>query len=198
MSDSKGDTGTNHVPESEKEEKTGYNLSAGLWFDNVQINGVKVAYYHICHTKLWLFSHNISLEKEHENVALGKILHEDRFKKENKEVTIDNTISVDFLKNGDSAEIHEVKKTKKMDESHRSQMLFYLYYFKQKGVHADGVINYPLLYKKENVVLTESAEQNLEKEIEDIKKIVTGKMPPPERKKICSKCAYIEFCFSGE
>jgi CRISPR-associated exonuclease Cas4 len=36
----------------------------------MKITGVKINYYHICHTKLWLFSHNIALEHEHENYSM--------------------------------------------------------------------------------------------------------------------------------
>ena len=47
-----------------------------------KINGTQINYYFICKTKLWLFSHNIQLEDEHENVKLGKFLHENSFKRE--------------------------------------------------------------------------------------------------------------------
>ncbi len=47
-----------------------------------KINGTQINYYFICKTKLWLFSHNIQLEDEHENVKLGKFLHETSFKRE--------------------------------------------------------------------------------------------------------------------
>ena len=79
-----------------------------------KINGTQINYYFICKTKLWLFSHNIQLEHESENVKLGKLLHEDSFKRE-KDYLIDNLINVDFIKISDSIEIHEVKKTEKMD-----------------------------------------------------------------------------------
>ena len=77
-----------------------------------KINGTQINYYFICKTKLWLFSHNIQLEDESENVKLGKILHEDSFKRE-KDFLIDNLIYVDFIKLSDSVEIHEVKRLKK-------------------------------------------------------------------------------------
>ncbi|WP_305513810.1 Dna2/Cas4 domain-containing protein [Methanobrevibacter sp. V14] len=76
------------------------------------INGTQINYYFICKTKLWLFSHNIQLEHESENVKLGKILHEASFKRE-KDYLIDNLINVDFIKVTDSIEIHEVKRVKK-------------------------------------------------------------------------------------
>ena len=59
------------------------------------INGTQINYYFICKTKLWLFSHNIQMEQESDNVSLGKQLHENSYKKE-KEFLIDNLINVDF------------------------------------------------------------------------------------------------------
>ena len=95
------------------------------------INGTQINYYFICKTKLWLFSHNIRLEDESENVRLGKILHEDSFKREN-DYLIDNLINVDFIKVNDYVEIHEVKKTQKMEKSHEFQLLYYMHYLKNK------------------------------------------------------------------
>ncbi|MCE8425263.1 MAG: Dna2/Cas4 domain-containing protein [Candidatus Methanoperedens sp.] len=43
----------------------------------------------------------MTLEKEHDNVNIGKLLHEDRYKRDSKEITIDQTISIDFIRKGD-------------------------------------------------------------------------------------------------
>jgi CRISPR-associated exonuclease Cas4 len=186
-------------PEPELEPETGpENIYAGIQSGAVRITGVKIDYYHICHTKLWLFSHNITLEAGHENVAIGKQLHEDRYKWDKKDVTIDNTISIDFVRRGSRIEIHEVKKTKKMEDAHRAQLLFYLYYLKQRGVSAEGVIDYPLIRETARVTLTPVDEANLQRDIEEIERIVRGSMPHPLRKRICAKCAYLEFCFCDE
>jgi CRISPR-associated exonuclease Cas4 len=176
------------LPEPER------NIHAEVFLGSVRITGVKVNYHHVCKTKLWLFSHNISLEKESDNVAIGKMLHEDRYKKNSKNITIDG-ISIDFVKTEKRLEIHEIKKSKKIDIADRSQLLFYLYFLKKRDIDAVGVLNYPLLNKTEKIELTPEDETTTEKDIEDIKNIVLGSMPSPERKKICSKCAYEEFCF---
>jgi len=166
---------------------------------HMKITGVRINYYHICHTKLWLFSHNITLEHEHENVNIGKQLHEERYSKNKKDVTIDNTISIDFVKQHNGfMELHEIKKTKKMEDAHLRQMIYYLYYLKKRGVEARGVMNYPLLNQTKEVELTPDEEKNIEDDINEIEKIVTGRMPHPKRMRICPKCAYFEFCFCGE
>lgn len=90
------------------------------------------------------------------------------------------------------------RKAKKMDAADRAQLLFYLYYLKKRDFDAVGVLNYPLLNKIEKVELNPEDEDATEREIEEIKKIVLGSMPVPAHKKICSRCAYQEFCFCGE
>ncbi|WP_321429119.1 CRISPR-associated protein Cas4 [uncultured Methanolobus sp.] len=166
---------------------------------HMKITGVKINYYHICHTKLWLFSHNIALEHEHENVNIGKQLHEERYTRNKKEVTIDNTISIDFVKQHNGImELHEIKKTKKMEDAHLRQMLYYLYYLRKRGIEARGVMNYPLLNLTKDLELTPDDEKNIEDDIRGIEQIVTGRMPHPKRIRICPKCAYFEFCFCGE
>lgn len=161
------------------------------------INGTQINYYFICKTKLWLFSHNIQLERESEDVKLGKILHEDSFKRE-KEFLIDNLINVDFIRITDSVEIHEVKKTRKMEKSHEFQLLYYMYYLKtEKDIgNIKGFLDYPKNRKKIEIFLTNEKEDELLNVIGEINKINKNEMPKPKKSKICRKCAYFEFCFS--
>ena len=159
------------------------------------ITGVKIAYYFICHTKLWLFHHNIQLEREHENVKIGKQIHEDRYPRVRKEVNIRNKMKLDFVEKGDQLYIHEVKKSNKMEKSHLFQMYFYMDYLKEHGVDVKGELHYPLLNKKKQVEFGEDEKKELDVVKDEINKIVSSDMPKPERKKICKKCAYYEFCF---
>lgn len=162
-----------------------------------KINGTQINYYFICKTKLWLFSHNIQLEDESENVKLGKILHEDSFKREN-DYLIDNLINIDFIKLSDCVEIHEVKKTQKMEKSHECQLLYYMYYLKnEKGIdNIKGFLDYPKNRKKRQIFLTPEKEDELISIIKNINEINTKDMPKPKKSRICNKCAYFEFCFS--
>ncbi|WP_288660719.1 CRISPR-associated protein Cas4 [uncultured Methanobrevibacter sp.] len=162
-----------------------------------KINGTQINYYFICKTKLWLFSHNIQLEDEHENVKLGKFLHKTSFKRE-KDFLIDNLINVDFIKITDSVEIHEVKKSQKMNLANEYQLLYYMFYLKhEKDIkNVVGFLNYPDSRKKKKITLTKEKERDLFEIIDNIKNIVDSSMPKPKKKRICSKCAYFEFCFS--
>ena len=161
------------------------------------INGTQINYYFFCKTKLWLFSHNIQMEQESDNVKLGKTLHENSYKKEN-EVLIDNLINVDFIKNNNPIEIHEVKKTQSMKKSHEFQLLYYIYYLKkEKGfINITGYLNYPENRKKIKIELTDEKEKELNDVLEDINNIINSNIPKPKKSRICRKCAYFEFCFA--
>ncbi len=161
------------------------------------IRGTQVNYFFICPTKLWLFSHFIQMEQNSELVELGKLIHEHSYSRERKEEIIDSTISIDFIKRKDYIELHEVKKSKKMEKAHVFQMLYYLYYLKTKGINAIGYIDYPKSRTRKQIVLTSELEKELKIVLNNIRKIIEGPIPKPVRKSICKKCSYYEFCFGG-
>ncbi|MBL4931893.1 CRISPR-associated protein Cas4 [Clostridium paridis] len=166
-------------------------------FDKHKTQGVKVNYYYICHRKLWLFSKGISFEKNDDRVLQGKVLHEYSYNREkNKEIEIDNTIKVDIM---DKENVKEIKISSKMKDSDRMQLLYYLYYLKQLGINRKGKINYTKEKRVEEISLTTEDENTIENVLVDIKKIENMNAPPKTIKKpYCKKCAYYEFCYSGE
>ena len=151
-----------------------------------EITGVMVYYNEVCRRKLWYFYHGIQLEQDNENVKIGKVLDEETYKRDEKHINIDNVINIDFIRS--SGILHEIKKSRKIEEAGILQVKYYLYYLNQKG--AGGItarIDYPLLKKSLKVELTDEDEAEL-KTNEDI---------PPELKKknICKSCAYFDLCF---
>lgn len=159
------------------------------------ITGVQVSYYFICPTKLWLFSHNTQMEHSSDTVALGKMVHKDSYQRVRKDVQV-GSINVDFVKRGDEIVLHEVKKSRKMEASHRYQLLYYLFYLKNLGVRARGMIDYPLLRRNLEVALGREEEKVIERTLSDIPGIIALPTPPkPEKKNFCRKCSYFEFCW---
>lgn len=136
------------------------------------------------------------MEHESDLVSLGKLLHSKSYKEE-KEYTIDNLISVDFIKKQDFLELHEVKKSSKMEKAHGYQLLYYMYYLKnRKGIkNIKGIINYPKMRKKKVIELDGNKEMELMDVIEDIGIINRDNIPKPQKMRICKKCAYYEFCW---
>lgn len=195
------------IPMNEKSQNCGNRYDGGANNESKelldmrgtrQITGTQVAYYFICHRKLWLFSNHITFEHESEDVKIGKQVNRDSFSRERKEINVDQTISIDFIKGKKSVVVHEVKKSNKMEESHTWQLLYYLYYLKTKMVFATGIINYPLLNKKTEITLNLKSEILIEKTLSDIEYLLNGKLPSPVMTPLCRKCAYFEFCYGDE
>jgi len=166
------------------------------FMDSFKISGQQVGYYFICKTKLWLAAHRINMELESDAVLIGKQLHESSYKRE-KSYLIDNLINVDFIKKRKNIEIHEVKKTPKMEKSHEYQLLYYMYYLKnEKDIdNITGYIDYPKIRKKVKFELTPEREDELKDIIQEINEIINSDIPKPKKLKICRKCAYSELCW---
>ena len=160
-----------------------------------EITGVMVYYNEVCKRKLWYFYHGIQLEQENENVKIGKVLDEETYKRDEKHINIDNVINIDFIRS--SGILHEIKKSRKIEEAGILQVKYYLYYLKQKGV--EGIkarIDYPLLKKSLDIELTDEDEVKIKAKLEEIRKIVNANVPPELKKKnICKSCAYFDLCF---
>lgn len=163
-----------------------------------KITGTQIAYYIVCKRKLWLFSHGLGMEQFSDFVEMGKVLSEDSFKREKyREVMLGDTIKVDFLKIGDEIIVNEVKKSRKLEEAHIWQTKFYIYKLQQTGAKCTkGVIHYPKLMRKIDVLLDEEDRKNIEEAVENIKEIL-GLPRPPEviNKPHCRNCAYFELCY---
>ena len=158
--------------------------------------GTQVNYYLVCARKLWLFSHDVTLEHTSERVELGRLIHETSFARERKEVLIDR-IKIDF--SGREGIIHEVKKGRSLERAHRFQLLYYLYYLKQRGVeNVRGELHYPKLRRRETVELTPEAERELEAILTNIERVLSQPKPLPRIAKtsLCKKCSYYELCYA--
>ncbi len=163
-------------------------------FQDLKFQAIKINYFYVCKRKLWLFSKNITFENKSEKVLLGRLLHEYSYPKENsKEILIDNLITIDIMSDGS---IREVKYSSKMKEADTMQVMYYLYYLKQKGIEKQGIINYPKEKRKEVLKLTSEYEEKVKQALKEIEEITTKFIPPPAQKqKICRSCAYFEFCW---
>jgi len=162
---------------------------------NLTITGTEFNYYFICHRKLWLFSHDIQMEQESDNVYLGKLIHEHSYSREAKEIMIDGVIRIDFL---DDGVVHDVKKSDRMEKSHIEQLLYYIYYLRQKGVDIrKGIINYHKQRRTAEVELTPEKEVEIRNTLEKIKEVEEMLQPPDIfNVRICKKCGYEEFCYA--
>lgn len=139
----------------------------------------------------------IQMEHESDTVTIGRLIHEHSYAREaRKEIQLDD-IKLDFVDLRDGV-IHEVKKSKSIEPAHRWQLLYYLYVLKKAGSDGlKGEIDYPLLRRREEVVLTEELENELLGILEKVEEIKRRPSAPDRiRKSFCKTCSYFELCWS--
>ena len=160
-----------------------------------EITGMMVYYYFVCKKKLWYFANQIQMEQNSELVEIGKIIDETSYKNQEKHMLIDNTINIDFIKN--NVILHEVKKTKSIEEASIWQVKYYMYYLEQKGVeNIKAKIDFPLIKETKDVVLNYEDRQALQNIITNIREIINSKNPMDViQDKKCKKCAYYDLCY---
>ncbi len=161
----------------------------------MKISGMMIYYYFVCKRKLWYYINQLNMEQNSELVAIGKNLDENSYKREKKGILIDETINVDFIKNG--AVLHEVKKTRSIEQAGLWQLKYYMYYLENKGIqNISAIIDYPLIKETKNVFLGDDDRKTLKKVINDIEKISKYDRPPEIlNNSICKKCSYFDLCY---
>jgi CRISPR-associated exonuclease Cas4 len=159
------------------------------------ITGVMIYYYFICERKLWYFINEINMEQNSELVSIGTVLDETSYSREKKNIMIDNTINIDFIKNG--AVLHEVKKTKAIEEAGIWQVKYYMYYLEKRGLqNIQARIDFPLLRETKEITLEDDDRILLDNVIQNIEEIFKRDKPPQTiDSKICKKCAYYDLCY---
>jgi CRISPR-associated exonuclease Cas4 len=137
------------------------------------------------------------MEHNSELVEIGKLIDENSFKRQNKNIIIDNAIEVDFIDRKNII-LHEVKKSKSIEEASIWQLKYYIYYLENRGLNVNkGQISYPLLKKNQDIILTDEDRKILKNVISDIEKISQSEKPLDKmNNKVCKKCAYYDLCFS--
>jgi len=160
--------------------------------------GTYITYYFHCKRQLWLFSRDICMEHNSEDVSIGKILSENSYPRMRHEIHISNLASevvIDFLDRKNKI-VHEVKKSNKMEELHIWQLKFYLYFLESLGLaNLKGKIDYPKLKRTIEVELKKEDKEVLEKTMKEINQVISQNSPPALiNKPYCKKCSYYEFC----
>ena len=162
----------------------------------MRVTGTMFYYYFVCQRKLWNFSQHITFESTNENVLLGKLLDQTSYAKEEKQILIDETINVDFIQ--EWKVVHEVKKSKAIEEASIWQLKYYLYFMKKRGIEVEkGILDFPKLKQRQEVFLEKGDFEKIETILMEIKSICrSSKTPAVIESKICKKCAYFDYCYS--
>jgi len=154
-------------------------------------------YYYICPREVWLMSRQLTPWQDNPFIEIGRLISEESYKREKKEIHIENMV-IDLLKiDEENIVICEIKKSSRFEKSAKMQLAYYLLRLKQLGISATGQLLFPKERKKLTVTLTKEIEDELISAQREIKSIIQMGMPPPAKKiKYCSKCGYREFCWS--
>src|SRR5690606_4768609 len=117
------------------------------------ITATHIAYYQICHRKVWLFHHGIQMEHNSELVEEGRLIDEHSYPQRAvkwQQLELPG-IKIDYF-DPRTGTIREVKKSNKKEEAHIAQVKFYLYTLQQYEIPAQtAILEYPKLRKTEKV-----------------------------------------------
>lgn len=165
--------------------------------EEIRVTGTMIWYYYICKREVWLLSHGIEADQENPFIDIGRFLQESTYRREKKEISLEN-IKIDIIKRKDGQiVIGEVKKSPKFKESARMQLAYYLYELEKRGIIASGYLMFPKERRREEIILTDSLKRELDAVSEAIKRIINSDKPEPIYKNTyCTNCGYNEFCWA--
>jgi CRISPR-associated exonuclease Cas4 len=167
----------------------------------MHITGTHFNYFQVCKRKLWLFANSLGLEHTSDLVYEGKLIHEDSYPQRPEryeEIEIDGC-KIDFYDSKNKI-IHEIKKSNKLEEAHEWQVKYYIYVLEKNGISGvTAVLEYPVMRKKQEIVLSSIDKELFEQMELEIRNIIDSeKCPPIINRKRCTSCSYYEFCFVNE
>jgi CRISPR-associated exonuclease Cas4 len=163
------------------------------------ITGTLVWYYVACRRRCWLMAHEISPDEDDTLLDLGRLLHEETYKREEQNKGFDAPgMKLDLVrKDEDGITVCEVKKSDRFIRPAAMQLCFYLWRLKQQGIIARGELLIPARKKRIRIELSERRESELVRIMSEIERLVAEMTPPAVTGgKYCKKCAYREFCFA--
>lgn len=144
-------------------------------WDKIVFTGTQIYYYIIDPKRLWYFSKGIVMEHNSDLVEIGKIISQETFKRDKKEMQI-GRIKIDFYRKG--LEVHEVKKSSRFKNASRWQLIYYLYILKKLGISCKGILHFHNDRRVEKIELTPNLEKKLSGILNKIKQIVKLPYPP--------------------
>lgn len=165
------------------------------------INATHINLYHVCKRELWLHYNGIRMEYNSELVADGKLIGETSYSDRSSKYTelqLGN-VKIDFY-DAKNKIVHEVKRSDKVEHAHLAQVKYYLYRLSLAGVRdATGILEYPTLRQREEVLLTNNDISEIRKWEQEIESICTSEVCPSViNAKICKSCSYQDFCYIQE
>jgi CRISPR-associated exonuclease Cas4 len=162
-----------------------------------KITGSIIQAYIMCPRQSWLMSRNISGDQYNDFLAIGRLLSEESYSRDKKEIHIEGNVFDVIKKENNMLILIETKKSSKHLEAGKFQLLYYIYSLKEKIPNMKAEIRVPKEKLIFDVELNEENEHNLLSTIGLIQALIEKEKPMnPEKKKYCKTCSYNEFCWS--
>lgn len=164
---------------------------------DIRITGSLIQAYTVCPRQAWLTSRQICPDEDNVYLALGRLIDKQSYGREKKELRIGHLCLDLVRRDNKQLVVGEVKKSSHAREAARLQLAFYLYELDAMGIKAEGELLFPEERRKERVFLDESMSAQVLKVKMEITYLVNEEQPPPPQKsRMCSKCAYAELCWA--
>ena len=175
-----------------------------------RVGGMLVGYYLLCPRKAWLSMRGLWMEQESTTVALGRLVGEKSYQREKKEImlTAEAPCGTQLVGKIDWADLdggvlHETKRSRSAEESHRWQLRFYLWLLHLNGVTGPGgrpfraMLNYPRQRRTDPVELTPEHRDRLAEIVAALRHLSEQSHPPDrlDRRSFCRECAFEELCY---
>ena len=154
----------------------------------MKITGTLIKNYLHCKREAYLYYYGLNFRNE--LVKIGEVMHEEQ----NPNEFVFESLKIDDIQDND---IVEFKKTSSNKEGTKFQVLWYLKYFKDRGLNLKGRIVDLTNNSSKIVVLNENNERELLNLIEEIKSVLKGDLPEKnKRRKNCKGCSFFDYCWS--
>ena len=155
--------------------------------------------YHICPRQSWLMFRQLNADQRNTSLELGRLTDDTTYEREKKKIYLaDVSAMVDMVTQKDGEVfIAEIKRSSKRIENAVKQLKYYLFLLRRKSVIVKGMLKIPKEKKSIEVELSDEDVRVIERDIDRILAELY-KSAPPQRatKKVCNKCAHLEFCWS--
>lgn len=161
------------------------------------ISGAQIQAYIICQRQTWLMSRQICGDQDNDMLSIGRFYSEESYKRDKKEIMVDNN-KIDLIReNNGELVLIETKKSSKMIEASRVQLLNYLYSLENLGHFVKGEIRIPKEKKVIPVPFGDAEKKKIEKIRTEIAQLINmEKAPEAIRISACKNCSYCDFCWS--
>ena len=164
----------------------------------MRIKASTVLSYVKCSREAWFIERDIIPDQSNPFIELGRFIHENYYSEKGEKSVELPGIKMDIVwKERQITVVGEIKKSSKAIDSAKAQLLYYLYFLKERGIDAKGYILIPMEKKRIEVNLGKNEEEYLKNLLKEIEKVLSTDVPPSvERKLICKNCGYKELCWA--